>query len=364
MTTSQTTTHPGWAGAPALRRSLLHVDRCVRARIGKLVGGEEARWRRHGSELTAPVDALTAMVMAGGKRLRPAFCYWAFIGAGGAPDDPLVVDAGAALELIHASALIHDDVMDGSAHRRGIQAVHTQFEGRHAERGWRGEPRRFGEGVAIICGDLAIAYGDVLMARAPRLALEVYNELRVEVCIGQYMDLLAAAGGALDDRLARWIALYKSGKYTVERPLHLGAALAGRLEDLAGPLSAYGLPLGEAFQLRDDLLGTFGDSAVTGKPVGSDLREGKLTMLLTLAARRGGLRASKLLSRVGSPALKEGDVEALQRLLVELGVAEELEARIDGLVAEAVAAAEAAPVGDECRRVLTELAVYVARRDR
>jgi geranylgeranyl diphosphate synthase type I len=362
MTSSQTTTTP--TGSAALLHNLLRVDQSVRARILELIGDERARWQQHGGEMAAPVDALTQMVLAGGKRLRPAFCHWAFTGAGGAPRDPLVVDAAAALELIHTSALIHDDVMDGSARRRGIPTVHARFSGEHDQHAWNGEPRRFGESVAILCGDLAIAYGDVLMANAPPAALDIYNQLRIEMCIGQYMDLLSAAGGSFDERRSRWIALYKSGKYTVERPLHLGAALAGRLDELSGPLSAYGLPLGEAFQLRDDLLGTFGDSSVTGKPVGSDLREGKPTLLLAIAARRGGAYAAELLRRVGSPVLEEPDIAAMQRMLVELGVKEELEARIGGLVSEAVAAAEAAPVTDDCRLALVELAASIGRRDR
>jgi geranylgeranyl diphosphate synthase type I len=363
MTTSQATTPPDAAGATALLHNLLRVDQSVRTRILELIGEERARWHQHGDEVAAPVDALAQMVLAGGKRLQPAFCQWAFVGAGGSPGDQLVVDAAAALELIHTSALIHDDVMDGSDRRRGMASVHARFSGEHGDHGWHGESRRFGEGVAILIGDLAIAYGDSLMANAPRPALDIYNQLRIEMCVGQYMDLLSAAGGSLDERRSRWIALYKSGRYTVERPLHLGAALAGRFDELAGPLSDYGLPLGEAFQLRDDLLGTFGDSSVTGKPVGHDLREGKPTLLLAIAARRGGPCATELLSRVGSPALGEPEIAALQRMLLDLGVKDELEARIGGLVAQAVAAAEAAPVTEDCRVALTELAVYIARRD-
>src|SRR5207248_344040 len=199
---------------------------------------------------------LRDLVLAGGKRLRPAFCHWGFVGAGGAPDDPMVVDAGAALELLHTFALVHDDVMDGSGRRRGMATVHRAFEDRHAAAGWSGE------GVAILVGDLAFVYADILLAAAPAPAGQVFSELRLEVNIGQYLDLLGTARRDATPELAERICQYKSGKYTIERPLHLGAALAGRLDDLAPAYTAYGMPLGEAFQLRDDLLGAFGDSSL------------------------------------------------------------------------------------------------------
>jgi geranylgeranyl diphosphate synthase type I len=164
--------------------------------------------------------------------------------------------------------------------------------------------------------------------------------------------------------MARRIARYKSGKYTVERPLHLGAALTGRLEDLAEPLSAYGLPLGEAFQMRDDVLGTFGDPAVTGKPVGEDLREGKPTPLLAVTTARAGDAGRKLLDRVGSPDLGDDEVAAIQTLMVETGAREETERVVDELAAEAVAALDRAALTGEAKAALTELAAFVAHRDR
>ena len=269
------------AEAPA---SLTAVAPPVEARLDALLEGELGRWREVDPELVPPLEALRRFVLEGGKRLRPAFCHWAFAGAGGDPGDPAVVDAGAALELLHAFALLHDDVMDGSSLRRGRPTVHVDFAARHGGSGWRGEARRFGEGVAILVGDLAFVYADLLMVGAPPEATAVFNELRVELNIGQALDLIGTAQARRDRPMARLIACYKSGKYTIERPLHLGAALVGRLGDLAGPLSGYGLPLGEAFQMRDDILGTFGDPAVTGKPVGEDLREGKPTPLLAITA--------------------------------------------------------------------------------
>ena len=349
---------------PDLPAGLRAVAPRVEARIRALLDHEAVRWCMVDDSLLEPIEALRDFVLAGGKRLRPAFCHWAFVGAGGDPDDPRLVDAGAALELLHTFALVHDDVMDGSLLRRGRAPVHLDFAGRHAAAGWRGEPRRFGDGVAILVGDLAFVYADVLMAGADAAAAEVFNELRIELNIGQYLDVLGTAQRRSDPVTARRVACYKSGKYTVERPLHLGAALAGRLDELAGPLSAFGLPLGEAFQLRDDLLGAFGDSAVTGKPVGEDLREGKPTPLLAAATARAAPEDGDLLGRVGAPDLGDDEVAALQALLEGTGARHDAEARLHRLIGEAVGALAAAPLTPRAKEALAELAVFVGRRDR
>jgi geranylgeranyl diphosphate synthase, type I len=350
--------------AASVPPSLSRVAPRVEERVRILLDGEAVRWCLVDKGLVEVLQALSEFVLCGGKRLRPAFCHWAFVGAGGDPDDPLVVDAGAALELLHAFALVHDDIMDGSTLRRGRTTVHLAFAGRHRAAGWRGEARRFGDGVAILVGDLALVYADLLLAGAPPAALDVFNELRIELNIGQYMDVAGTAQGRSDHATARRIACYKSGKYTVERPLHLGAALAGRFDDLAGSLSAYGLPLGEAFQLRDDLMGVFGQPAITGKPVGEDLRDGKPTPLLAIAASRVAGAASELLARVGAADLSEDEVGALQDLFVEVGAREETEQLIEELVGQAIAAIEAAALSPPARSALAELAGYVGRRDR
>jgi geranylgeranyl diphosphate synthase type I len=215
---------------------------------------------------------------------------------------------------------------------------------------------------------MAHVYADVLLGDAPADAWAVWHELRLELDVGQYLDLLGTARADRDRDAARRIARYKSGKYTIERPLHVGAALAGRLGDLAGPLSAYGDPLGEAFQLRDDVLGAFGDPARTGKPVGQDLREGKPTPLLAAAAERAaasptGGRAAAVLDRVGEPDLTDADVAALQHVLVDSGALAEIEALVDELTGRAIDAIEAAEIAPEARDELVELARYVASRD-
>jgi geranylgeranyl diphosphate synthase type I len=306
---------------------------------------------------------LRDLVLAGGKRLRPSFAYCAFIGAGGRPDDPIIVDVGAALELLHTFALIHDDVMDGSGTRRGLDAVHQRFIRAHHDGGWRGEPRRFGEGIAILVGDFACTYADLLMRSAPPRALDVYDELRVELCVGQSLDLVGTALRTNDVEDARRIATYKSAKYTVERPLHLGAALAGRLDELAESMSAIGIPLGEAFQLRDDLLGVFGEERVTGKPVGDDLREGKPTPLLAIASGRANGNGRELLARVGAGDLEANEVQALQELFVASGAVAEIEATIEALVERAIRALDESSLTAPARDLLRDLAYYVAWRD-
>ncbi len=349
------------AAAPS---SLLEIAGRVEARVRLLLDAETDRWATLDPDLRSPIECLAELVGAGGKRLRPAFCHWAWVGAGGDGADRTVVDVGAAFELLHAFALVHDDIMDGSNQRRGRATTHVTYAEQHAREGWRGEPRRFGEGVAILVGDLAFVYADVLMATVPPAARAVYDELRVELNIGQYLDMLGTARGRANLATARRITSYKSGKYTVERPLHVGAALAGRLDDLAGHLSSYGLPLGDAFQLRDDLLGAFGDSAATGKPVGDDLREGKPTPLMAIASQRASGAGARRLLRTGDPDLTDAEVVEVQEVLVATGARDEIERTIERLVAEAVEALERAPLAEEAKGALTELAAYVAWRDR
>lgn len=336
----------------------------VEERLKRLFRPEIDRWAAVDPELETPFACLAELTLSGGKRLRPAFCHWAFVGAGGDPADPSVTDVGAAFELLHAFALIHDDVMDGSDFRRGLQTVHQQYAQRHAALAWRGEPRRFGEGVAILIGDLAFVYADTLMADVPPAARALYDEMRIEITVGQYLDMMGAARARTSVADARRIALYKSAKYTIERPLHIGAALCNRLEDLSAPFTSYGLPLGEAFQLRDDVLGAFGDTGSTGKPVGDDLLEGKPTLLLALARERAHGSAEALLDRVGAPDLTAEEIEAMQEVLVSTGALQSIEALIASRVEEAIAALANAPVEESARAALTEIAPYVAWRDR
>jgi geranylgeranyl diphosphate synthase type I len=337
----------------------------VEARLRALLDAETARWAAFDEDLGEPLEHIGRLVLGGGKRLRPTFCHWGFVGAGGSPDDQRVIDAGAALELMHAFALFHDDVMDDAVSRRRTPTTHTVFAEQHATAGWAGESRRFGEGVAILVGDLAFVMADQLLLDASRDAWVIWNELRTELNIGQLMDIVGSV--RKDRRLdkAERICRYKSGKYTIERPLHLGAVLAApeRADELLPALSAYGLPLGDAFQMRDDVMGAFGDEAVTGKPVGGDLREGKPTPLLARAVAAASAPQRAMLDRVGTPNLSEGDVAEIQQVIVDTGALADLEARITSLTDQAIAAIKSAPITDESRTELIALAHYVSQRN-
>jgi geranylgeranyl diphosphate synthase type I len=350
----------------AVPAALTKIASQVNVRITETLDVDAQRWKDVDPDLGAPLASLRAMVLSGGKRLRPAFCYWAFVGLGGDPADHCVIDAGAALELLHCFALIHDDVMDGSARRHGIETVHEDFADRHRAHGWRGDSERFGDSVAILIGDLAFVYADLLITSAPLAAIQVWNELRLEVNVGQYLDLMGSATGRADRDAARRIRQYKSGKYTVERPLHLGAALADpcRLPSLLGPLSDYGMPLGEAFQLRDDLLGVWGDPEVTGKPVGEDLRDGKPTMLSAVARQHArGADAALLEARYGAPDLSDAEVTLIQEIFESTGARDRVAAAVDSLAEQAMVAAGRLPVTEDAAEALRDLATFVAGRD-
>jgi geranylgeranyl diphosphate synthase type I len=313
-------------------------------------------------------DALDDFVLRGGKRLRPAFAYWGYRGAGGR-DSEQVVAAVAALELVQASALIHDDLMDRSDTRRGEPAIHRRFAARHAAAGWRGNGDSFGDSAAVLLGDMALVWSDELLHTSGveltdlARARPVFDEMRTEVTAGQYLDMLTVVTGDMSAERASKVARYKSAKYTVERPLLLGAALAGAPGPLMRAYSRYGLPLGEAFQLRDDVLGVFGDPAQTGKPAGDDLREGKRTYLVAAAhaALAAGERA-ELASRLGDPDLDDAGVERLRALIRDSGSLAATEQRITALTTTALAELAAAEMDVESRGVLLELADAATRR--
>jgi geranylgeranyl diphosphate synthase type I len=284
------------------------------------------------------------LVLAGGKRLRPTFAYW---GWRAVSDDPLeqILPALAALELMHTFALVHDDVMDESATRRGRPTAHRIFERQHGA--------RFGASAAILVGDLCLVWADQLLARTPMPTATLfavrarYDRMRVEAVTGQYLDVLGESepGEWSVDR-ALLVARLKTASYTVQRPLQFGLALAGQASPaLDEAFESYGALVGEAFQLRDDLLGVFGDPAVTGKPAGDDLRSGKPTTLL-------------LLARQLAPGALRPDAEAI----AATGAPERVEAMIRERVAEAVAVLAGAPIAAEARAALSELAVRATQR--
>ncbi len=349
---------------PVAPASLAHIAGRVEARLSAFIDDEDQRWSTFDETLADPFLALRGLVLGGGKRLRPAFCHWGFVGAGGDAKHQQVIDAGAALELLHAFALFHDDVMDGSSTRRGEPTVHTVHEQRHGGL-WAGEARRYGEGVAILIGDLTFVYADQLLRGASAPAWDIWNELRIELNIGQYLDIVGSAHRERRWEKAAQICRYKSGKYTIERPLHLGAVLSApeRAGELLAPLSAYGLPLGDAFQMRDDVLGVYGDTAVTGKPVADDLREGKPTPLMALAYAAATSAQAAVLDRVGEPDMSDDTIASVQQVIVDTGALGELEGHIRSLTDEALASLATMPITLEARDELAALAHYVSWRD-
>ena len=345
------------------------LDRCdLRARVQKALDEFLAAHRPQllsmGPELDAMAGALEDFV-AGGKRLRPGFCFWGHLGAGGADTDQIVM-ASAALELFQACAIIHDDVMDGSDTRRGQPAVHRRFAALHAAESWEGDAGVFGRGAAILLGDLCLAWSDQMLAGSGLVndaGRGVFDAMRAELMGGQYLDLLEQVRGTSTVESALRVARFKSAKYTIVEPLHLGAALAGAAAEVFDAYAAYGYPLGEAFQLRDDVLGVFGDAEVTGKPVGDDLREGKRTVLIAMALETATDNQQSLVRRhLGDPVLALAGVEQMQQVLVDTGAVRRVEELIERRTEQALDALESAPVTPAAIDVLRELAVAATTR--
>jgi geranylgeranyl diphosphate synthase type I len=322
----------------------------------------------------APVVDELRELARGGKRLRPSFAYWGWRGAvDGSPepaeDEKAVLSAVAALELVHASALVHDDVMDGARTRRGRPASHIGFAALHQDADLDGSPAGFGVGAAILVGDLALVWSDELLQRsglspaALARARVVWDTMRTEVTAGQYLDLLRAAGGLPGPEGALAVARYKSAGYTVQRPLQLGAAIAGAGPEVAEAYAAIGLPLGEAFQLRDDVLGVFGDPLVTGKSADDDLREGKQTLLVALAEQAADTGGRALLTEaLGNQEADAEQFDALRALFRSTGALDLVEERIADRTAVAREAIAAAPITEDARRALDALAVAATSR--
>jgi geranylgeranyl diphosphate synthase type I len=352
----------------------------IRAQVGRaldeFLGRQRLRLAEIGDDLLPCLDA-TSELLAAGKRLRPAFCYWGWRAAGG-EDGPRILVASAALELLQASALVHDDLLDGSDTRRGRPAMHRRFAALHLASGWQGAAENFGAGAAILIGDLLLAWTDEMYhasgmsAAALRRGQPVLDTMRTEVISGQYLDLAgqAAGGGTVEDALR--VVIYKSAKYTIERPLQLGAALAaaetqtaGRPGHIAAACSDYAIPLGIAFQLRDDVLGVFGDPAQTGKPATDDVRQGKRTVLMAIARERADAAQTRLLDRhLGDPLLSEAARNDVRAVLADTGALAECELMIDRKVSQALAAIADAPITEPSRAALADLAVVsTARRD-
>jgi geranylgeranyl diphosphate synthase type I len=305
-------------------------------------------------------------VRSGGKRIRPVMAHLGWLSASGQArgvGHADVVRVSAALDLLHAFALVHDDVMDESTSRRGVATAHLHAADLHRRTSGQGRPERFGDNIAILLGDLAHAEADALVAGLPAELRRIWRLLVIELVYGQRRDLTGSAAGRHDLAHAREVARLKSGAYTVERPLQLGAAAARAPEVVSAALATYGREVGEAFALRDDLLGVWGDPARTGKPAGDDLISAKPTVILALAHERATGPARQLLGRVGTPALTCDDIARLQESLRDWGVVGEVEERIDRHVADALAALDSSALDPDGVRELTVMAHKIAWRD-
>lgn len=321
-----------------------------------------------------PLMGSIANLVTGGKRLRALMCYWGWRGAGGDASASEVVTAGSALELFQAAALIHDDIIDRSDTRRGGPSVHRRFSQLHADQGWSLDSERFGHAAAILTGDLCLSFSEESFtdigerAASGSQARLIFNLMRAEVMAGQYLDILEEVAGPVRDRAgavtrAQSIIRFKSAKYSTEHPLALGGALAGASEELLRGYSAFALPLGEAFQLRDDVLGVFGDPVTTGKPAGDDLKEGKRTVLVAFALDLATPQESAFIdSRLGRPDLTDEDVAEIRRIIIDCGALQATEVLIDEFGAAAYAALDLLPLEDLPKTALRKLAEATVSR--
>ena len=358
----------------------------VHARIEEFLAERTSILRSISPDLE-PLDTFSRRFLSGGKRFRATFCYWGWQAVVGRGYDPFeadggrdrypVVSAAAALELFHAAALVHDDLIDNSDTRRGAPAAHRLFERVHADSGWAGSAADFGRASAILLGDLLLGWSDELLDEglaalpdrdAARAARAEFIRMRTDVTAGQYLDVLEEQAWLTqpDDEQrtrAERVIVYKSAKYSIESPLVIGAAIAGADAAQLAALRDFGLPLGIAYQLRDDLLGVYGDPEVTGKPSGDDLREGKRTMLVAIARERLAPGQRRLLDELLGDADLTGDqVRMLQRTIADCGAVDEVERLIAENTARATAVLADAPLSGDARTELGALATAVTRR--
>ena len=324
-----------------------------------------------GSDYADLTAALEEFVLRGGKRLRPAFAYWGWRAVADRDADASVLRLFAALELLHACALVHDDVIDDSATRRGLPTVHRLFAQTHRDRHWSGSADQFGLSAAILLGDLALVWADDIVATADlpadaqRRVQRVWADIRTEVLGGQYLDIVAESSGATTVASAMTVNTYKTASYTVTRPLQLGVAAAADRPDVLAIFHEVGNDLGVAFQLRDDVLGVFGDPAVTGKPSGDDLRSGKRTVLLAeaveLADKSDRVAADLLRSSIGTE-LSDTQVREVCLAIESVGALAAVEQHIDVLTRRSLETLNAAPIDAQAKAGLSALARLAANR--
>ncbi|WP_238348570.1 polyprenyl synthetase family protein [Ornithinimicrobium pratense] len=316
-------------------------------------------------------------LLSGGKRLRAAFLYWGWRALGGErEDDAAAVRASSSMEIFQAAALLHDDVMDNSDLRRGRPTAHRAFAALHREQGWNGDPERFGLAGAILAGDLCLNWTDEVFATsglspaALQRARPELDRMRTQLMGGQFLDVLEGARGWQDLNYSqrieacRTVILYKSARYSVQQPLLIGARAAGASPQTLDALAAYGDRLGKAFQLRDDVLGVFGDPTETGKPAGDDLREGKHTVLIAHALEHADTSGAELVTAsLGDPDLDDETVTACRQVLLDSGAVDRTEQMITDEAKDALTALSSTPeLTEEGRHAMVELVAICTDR--
>lgn len=344
------------------REGLATYISAITDKIDSFLDAEIKYWSAIDSSISAPLTALEDFFHGGGKRLRPAFCYLGFRTQSKEELNKEIINAGCALELLHNFALVHDDFMDRADMRRGIPTVHKYLQTHYSQQDYEGDIAHFANSVAILAGDFAFTYADRFARDLPVRCLDVYDVLKVELFAGQQMDLDAVYRKSITKENISLIAQYKSGKYTIERPLQLGALLGN--ENASSELwEKFGSPLGEAFQLRDDVLGIFGDSNSTGKPVGDDIREGKFTLLIAEALDRASAEQNLILNRRGSLDIQDSEVNDIVSIVENTGAREAVEQRIEFLYKEAIDALEKMNLETDVYDFANYLARYVCWRE-
>lgn len=349
----------------------------LRAQIDSALAAclDEVRGRYSASSAEPIVEEVIRATLPKGGRIRPLLCCLGYAAVRGENEaaDPRIVKAAASLELLHSFAIIHDDVMDGSPMRRGEPSIHRRLADERRAAGGR-DAELHGVSLAILAGDLALVISDLLFAESgfPQEVLvqayEPLSAMRLDAIAGQYLDLTHSGAAVEDVELTSRIARLKTGSYSVEGPLMVGATLGGGSVGAKQALQAYGRPLGEAFQLADDLLGLFGDPAATGKDAENDIRRGKPTALIARAMARAEPRARQLILEIwGHPNTTEGDLAALRAAVKGSGAVDEVASEIGRLISEATRAVEDAerhglPPGPSL--LLCELAQAVLGRAR
>jgi len=351
------------------KQELLNYKKALDRKLDQYFSRKLEEMREFGPSARGAVKSIREMTLAGGKRLRAAFMYWGYKVAGG-KDDEKIIEASMSIELTHIFLLIHDDIIDQDDFRHGIKAIHKKYEGLARKFYRQTEPKHFGESLAIIVGDMAAAFGNDIIFNSDfeparkQQALSKLQEIVVNTVSGEILDVMLEAKGKATEKEILEVHRNKTAKYTVEGPLHLGALLAGTDKKDLETLSAYSIPIGIAFQIQDDILGVFGSEKKLGKPVCSDLREGKQTLLIAKALEFGGPAERKTVKRLlGKRDVTEDEIEIFRNVIRSTGSLEYSQKLAKKFVAEGKSVLEDLHPQRNIKDFLTGIADYIVNRE-